>query len=63
MATLEFLETDANDQIQGYFPGWEIVSAFFWCDFEKYILLLFNTFKFQINCFARLRGGMNIFEL
>ena len=53
MATLEFLATDANDQ--GNFPGWEIVSAFFWCDFKKYyvflyisyILLLVQTFLFR----------------
>ena len=52
MAILEFLATYANDQ--GYFPGWEIVSAFFWCNIEKYIflyifyiLLLVQTFLFR----------------
>ena len=52
MANLEFLATDANDQ--GNLPRWEIVSAFFWCDFEKYIflyifyiLLLVQTFLFR----------------
>ena len=52
MAILEFLATDANDQ--GNFPGWEIVSAIFWCDFQKYIilyifyiLLLVQTFLFR----------------
>ena len=53
MATLGFLASDANNQ--GNFPGWEIVSAFFWRDFEKYIflyifyiLLLVQTFLFRL---------------
>ena len=52
MAILEFLATDVNDQSN--FPEWEIVSTFFWCDFEKYIilyifyiLLLVQTFLFR----------------
>ena len=52
MANLERIPTSPNDRSN--FPEWEIVSAFFWCDFEKYIflyifsiLLLVQTFLFR----------------
>ena len=56
MAILEFLAADANDQ--GNFPKREIVSPFFWCEFQRYIilyifyillLLLVQTFLFRFN--------------
>ena len=52
MAIFEFLTTDANAaNDQGNFPGWEIVSVFFKCDFEKHEHII--LYILYISCFGR----------